>query len=297
MLFCGKKEKRKGIYKERIIYEMYRHAFRVHKNKIFKEYVSRNSFARESKALRLLKPHPFVAELIASTCHDDQTHFIGVCELRYYRGCDLHAWMLAHKEGSDIKFVRYIMKKILLAYDYASKLSIFHRDIKPENVMINEHGIVKLIDWELCSFTKYSKKRVGTVEYMAEEVFRGCPYECSKSDVWSLGVLLFCLGSGKRPYSSYTSDATYSVYGNSDEFIDAIYTCRWRRFWRSHEQFEEFPLLPYSFKDCLEGMLKQCPDDRYTVQDVMFHSLFYGDEYTEIDVVKEMSSVNVRPFI
>ena len=80
----------------------------------------------------------------------------------------IYIWITVNNNGSSIEFVRYVFKKVLLAYDYAEKHSIFHRDIKPENILIDENGVVKLIDWE-CSFQQYSTKRVGTFEDMAQK--------------------------------------------------------------------------------------------------------------------------------
>ena len=276
---------------------MPRHTFRIRGNKVLKQYKSRNSYLREKNALEKLRPHPLVTEISASynSSHDRQF----ICEFRYYNGCDLHDWIECHNNGSDMKFVRYVIKKIMLAYDYAAKLSIFHRDLKPENIMIDEFGIVKVIDWELCSFTKISSKRVGTVQYMAEEVFRGKIYECVKSDIWSLGIVIFCLATGKRPFSSFTSEENYSVFGfNSDEWLQAMYEFRWRTFWRSHENVETFPSLPTSLKNCIEHMLKKEPDDRINLDDLMPHTFFNGDEYNEREIVEMMrASVTARPFI
>jgi serine/threonine protein kinase len=277
---------------------MARHLLRVREGKVLKHYLNKGSFIREHKALKCLKPHPFVTELIDSFHYFEDEKFTGVCTFKFYKGCDLLTWMECHPNGSNIKFVRYVMKKILLAYDYASKFSIYHRDVKPENVMIDEHGIVKLIDWELCSFERFSKRRVGTLEYMAEEVFRAKVYECSKSDIWSMGTVLFCLATGARPYSRFTSDATYSLYGNSDECITAIYKSNWKAFWRSFEKTDAFPLLPYDLKDCIQRMLKKDPNARSNVESTMFHDFFCGKEYTPRDVVQQMKlSITKKSFL
>lgn len=258
---------------------MPRHGFRLRGNFVLKEFSKRTSFIREQTALQTLQPHPFITELKESYKTEACGRFVGVLTLKYYKGCDLHSWIDNYTRGSPIRFVRYVFKKILLAYDYASKYSIYHRDIKPENIMIDEFGMVKLIDWELCSFNSFSSRRVGTREYMAEEVDRGELYECVKSDTWSLGVVMYCLATGKRPYQQFIDS------DNDDEWIEAIYNKEWRLFWKSNEKRRSFPYLPKEFKYCIQSMLQKEPDDRASLENIMIASFFLGDEMEAHEVV------------
>lgn len=260
---------------------MTRHGFRLRDGFVMKEFSKRKSFKREEMALKILQPHPFITELNNSYTHSINGKFLGVLYLTYYKGCDLHTWIDNYPCGSPILFVRYVFKKILLAYDYAVKKSVFHRDIKPENIMIDEFGMIKLIDWELCSFNRYSHKRVGTVEYMAEEVEKQDLYECMKADVWSIAVVMFCLATGKRPYE------TIMLY---DEWVEAIYEKRWRIFWKSHERNKTFPTLPVEFKYCIERMLKKEADERYSIEETMETSFFVGDEMEPEEIAHLLQS-------
>jgi len=262
---------------------MARHSLRVRGNFILKEFSKKSSFHREAMALKRLQPHPFITELKESYTTEACNKFVGVLTLQYYRGCDLHAWIDIKKKGSSMPFVRYVFKKILLAYDYAAKHNIYHRDIKPENIMIDEVGMVKLIDWELCSFNKFSSRRVGTAEYMSEEVHNGELYECLKSDIWSLAVVMFCLATGKRPYESITRSDP-----RDDEWIEVIYNKEWRRFWNSHQQSKHFPTLPAAFKYCIEKMLKEEAEDRASLEEIMTSTFFMGDEMEPKEVVSIM---------
>lgn len=261
---------------------MPRHGFRLRGNFLLKEYSKRSSFLREEAALLVLKPHPFISELNASFKTELKNgKFSGVLQLKYYQGCDLHGWIENYKHGSPIKFVRYVFKKVLLAYDYAARHSIYHRDIKPENIMLDETGMLKLIDWELCSFKRFSSRRVGTVEYMSEEVNNGELYDCIKSDIWSLGVVIFCLASGVRPYESINPDSC-------DEWVTAIYEKKWIKFWHSHEHKRNFPSLSYDFKFCIEMMLKQEPEERSNLEDIMTSSFLCGDEMKRSEIVARL---------
>ena len=75
-------------------------------------------------------------------------------------------------------------------------MDIIHRDIKPENIIVSNDGQIRLIDFGLAAV---AKKRTlteiaGTPYYMAPEVFKHLYGR--KSDIWSLGVLLYILLSG-----------------------------------------------------------------------------------------------------
>ena len=82
--------------------------------------------------------------------------------------------------------------------------SIVHRDIKPENIILTKSGRVKIVDFGLSveekafSFLR-SKSRAGTPRYMSPEQIRGQRVD-EKSDIYSLGVVMYELFTGKFPY-------------------------------------------------------------------------------------------------
>ena len=264
---------------------MGRHSLRRQGKFMLKEFVKESSFWRELRALKLLQPHPFITEMVDHWNSETDDNFIGVVKLQYYDGCDIHTWIDYHSIGSKPKFVKYVFKKVLLAYDYAHKHSIYHRDIKPENIMLNERGIVKLIDWELCSFDPYSNKRVGTEEYMAEEVHLRKTYSCMKSDVWSLAVVMFGLATGKRAYTNITT----GKYGQ-DPWLSTIYDKRWKSFWVQLERGRSFPVLDDDFKICIQNMLEKNPNYRPTIEELLCDDIFYEPLTTKEEVVEEMRS-------
>ena len=80
---------------------------------------------------------------------------------------------------------------------------ITHRDIKLENIMITDDNQVKLIDFGLSksgSIEEIMKSMSGTPYYMAPEIFSDKAYD-SSVDIWSLGVVLYTLLCGYRPFS------------------------------------------------------------------------------------------------
>jgi calcium-dependent protein kinase len=103
-----------------------------------------------------------------------------------------------------------LMKMILLAVNFLHRNNIAHRDLKPENFLfenMEENAQLKLIDFGLSSkfSDKYKDKMesmVGTPYYLAPEVLGG-NYD-HKADLWSCGVLMFILLSGKYPFTGET---------------------------------------------------------------------------------------------
>ena len=79
-----------------------------------------------------------------------------------------------------------------------------HRDLKPENILFN-NGKIKIADFGFCidleSDDSLAKTMLGSPIYMAPEVLKGHMYT-SKTDIWSLGIILFEMLYGKCPYNS-----------------------------------------------------------------------------------------------
>ncbi len=111
---------------------------------------------------------------------------------------------------------------------YAHTRNVIHRDVKPANILISLQGRTKVLDFGLAqrvephvvdrttqSFEPLSESGAlaGTLAYMAPEQLRGQP-ATARSDVWSLGVLLYELSSGRRPYGGETPfTLTASILG------------------------------------------------------------------------------------
>ena len=201
--------------------------------------------------------------------------FYGIIKMEYIKGCDLHTWMKTYEEGSHVSFCRYVIKSVLLAYDYALKYNIFHRDIKLENIMIDLDGTVKLIDWELASFCKYVISKAGTADYMAEEVLSNESYNCQKSDVWSLAVTLFILYFGKRPYGSILPSLMDNEIPYYGEYLTLIYNNKWKKYWKFFNTMYSFE-REYDTHLCnfIEKCLQRNPTIRPSIDSLLFHDFF-----------------------
>jgi eukaryotic-like serine/threonine-protein kinase len=99
-----------------------------------------------------------------------------------------------------------VVLQILEALDYAHRRGVLHRDIKPENIVVDHEGVVKVMDFGIAhalGAARLTRERVviGTLEYMPPERILNREMD-ARADLYSVGVLLFELLSGRLPFAS-----------------------------------------------------------------------------------------------
>ncbi|XP_073415251.1 testis-specific serine/threonine-protein kinase 2 [Dendrobates tinctorius] len=99
---------------------------------------------------------------------------------------------------------RKLFHQLASAVKYCHDLDIVHRDLKCENILLDKEFNIKLSDFgfarRIDDNQKLSKTFCGSAAYTAPEVLQGIPYEPKVCDIWSLGVILFIMVSGSKPY-------------------------------------------------------------------------------------------------
>lgn len=119
--------------------------------------------------------------------------------------------------------VRVISAQIIEAIVHIHSKGIIYGDLKAENILINTKGVVKLCDFNLSgTSTLLSDAIQGTVNYLAPEIISGLQ-RTTKSDFWSLGVLLHLLYYRRFPFrSSHQSELFYNIVNKpiDEEDID-----------------------------------------------------------------------------
>ncbi|HYY88792.1 MAG TPA: protein kinase, partial [Chloroflexota bacterium] len=104
--------------------------------------------------------------------------------------------------------VRQVGAAIAVALDYAHRHGIIHRDVKPQNVLLGEDGRPRLTDFGIAQALATSALTrtgavMGSVHYLAPELARGQP-ATPRSDIYSLGVVLYEMATGRAPFSGET---------------------------------------------------------------------------------------------
>ena len=167
-------------------------------------------FRREGRLLAQLT-HANIAHLIdAGVTRDGQPYLV----LEYVDGQQIDAY--CDGTGLDVDARVRLFLDVLAAVAEAHRKLIVHRDIKPSNVIVRRDGVVKLIDFGIAKLIGETDpgaepltrdgKQAFTPEYAAPEQIRGDEVT-TVTDVYSLGVLLYELLVGERPFSRAEKDA------------------------------------------------------------------------------------------
>ncbi|KAG0045949.1 hypothetical protein BGZ83_008840 [Gryganskiella cystojenkinii] len=151
----------------------------------------------------------------------EEVEFSLICNLRYAFQDDENLFMVLDLMlGGDLRFhleragpmredvVRFYIAELALALDALHARRIIHRDLKPDNVLLDEHGHAHLTDFNIAVYYHPSKPLVsiaGSMAYMAPEVLLRKGY-FESVDWWSLGVVMFELLFGKRPFRGKSND-------------------------------------------------------------------------------------------
>ncbi|MEP6820638.1 MAG: protein kinase [bacterium] len=161
--------------------------------------------------------HPNVCVVHEIGQTDDGSHFIA---MEYVDGMSLRERLrlkrLTLKEALDVAL------QVAWALRAAHAVSVVHRDIKPENIMLSKGGYVKVLDFGIAKLNSQPRSareqrevstmaqlrtapgmRIGTVKYMSPEQLREQPVD-PRSDIWSLGVVLYEMVTGVTPFEAPT---------------------------------------------------------------------------------------------
>lgn len=159
-------------------------------------------FQREALATSELS-HPNIVSVLDVGTDDGLPYMV----MEYVDGPDLKDYILKNSP-LDLHEVIRIMDQILSAMNLAHKHNVIHRDLKPQNILMDKRGNIKIADFGIAvalnqSSITQTNSVMGSVHYMSPEQTRG-GMATKQSDIYSLGIILYELITGKVPFNGDT---------------------------------------------------------------------------------------------
>ncbi|KAF9105921.1 hypothetical protein BGX29_011037 [Mortierella sp. GBA35] len=216
----------------------------------------------------------------------EEVEFPLICNLRYAFQDDENLFMVLDLMlGGDLRFhleragpmredvVRFYVAELALALDALHARRIIHRDLKPDNVLLDEHGHAHLTDFNIAVYFNPSKPLMsiaGSMAYMAPEVLLRKGY-FESVDWWSLGVVMFELLFGKRPFRGKSNDLlTSSILRDPLPFPENV-----------HEMVSA-PCLDVVSKLCERDISKRLGCTSEGLDGIKNHPWFQGIEWDKL---------------
>ncbi|KAI0000169.1 kinase-like domain-containing protein [Russula compacta] len=154
---------------------------------------------REIIMMKLMN-HPNIMRIYDVYEGDKELYLI----LEYIEGGELFDFLVNRGKLPPLDALAYF-KQIIYGLNYAHAFSIIHRDLKPENILIHSLNppLIKIADWGMAAFAPPSlelETSCGSPHYASPEIVHGHKYSGTATDIWSCGVILFALLTGRLPF-------------------------------------------------------------------------------------------------
>ncbi|MBN1636269.1 MAG: serine/threonine protein kinase [Deltaproteobacteria bacterium] len=203
-------------------------------------------FLKEARALGWLS-HPNIVT-VYDVGQDHETIYIA---MEYLEGSALNE--LIKENNLNLKEVMNIGIQVAQALDYAHGRGIVHRDIKPSNIIVTKDGQVKITDFGIAHIEDPAAHQqtqageiLGTPIYMSPEQVMGQSVD-GRSDLYSLGVIIYELVTGKRPFAGENLAAIFRAVTTD----------------RAVEPAELDQSIPLSLSGLIMQALNKSPDERF----------------------------------
>ncbi|MBI3854143.1 MAG: protein kinase, partial [Planctomycetes bacterium] len=160
-------------------------------------------FVQEARLAARLSKHPHIVAVHEADVADGR-HFIA---MELVRGRTFAEWR-KHEAPSLRQQIR-VLRTVALAVHYAHENGVLHRDLKPGNVLVDEEQRPFVTDFGLARTEESEDRKIcGSPAYMSPEQAQGLPGIDRRTDVYSLGVMLYEILEGRPPFRESTRAAT-----------------------------------------------------------------------------------------
>jgi len=221
---------------------------------------AKQRFMQEAQAASALD-HPNICTIYEVDQAEDGQMFIAMA---YCEGDTLQKKVTSNQAmpaGLSVNSAIDLAIQIAQGLGHAHKHGIVHRDIKPANIMITNEGLVKILDFGLAKLaggTGLTKAgtTMGTPLYMSPEQITGGEVD-HRSDIWSFGVVLHEMFTGRPPFSSeYEHAVFYSIVNQEPAPVTTLN-----------------PAIPAPLERLIQRTLQKRPEDRYASMQTLLDEL------------------------
>jgi serine/threonine-protein kinase len=238
--------------------------------------VAKKRFLREARAASALD-HPNVCTVYEAGETEDGWLFLAMA---CYAGETLRA-RLGRAGALPVAEAARIAGALLRALGAAHAAGVVHRDLKPGNVMLTAEGTVKILDFGLAKVRDLTitgpGHRPGTAAYMSPEQVEGGSVD-GRSDLWSLGVVLYEMLAGRRPFGGgHELSTVYAILHDDPEPPSRVR-----------------PDVPVAYDGIIGTLLRKDPADRFASAEEVLRRL-EGGERGSVRMPGSMSGVRGRP--
>jgi calcium-dependent protein kinase len=230
------------------------HAVKCIAKPVLTDHRAIDDLRREVQILNLLSPHHTIAGYIDS--YEDASHVYIVLEL--CQGGELFDKITTMKRFSEADASIYFKKMAELVH-HCHSCGVMHRDLKPENFLLTDttdKAELKACDFGLATYFKPNQRfnsLTGSAYYISPETIRRS--YTNSCDIWSLGVILYILLSGRPPFYGKTEkDIFTSILAGAIPF-----------------SAEPWPSVSDAAKDLIQKMLTLDPAERISVEAILTH--------------------------
>lgn len=230
--------------------------------KILKDEFANNhefvkKFVNESKVLAGLS-HPSIVEIFDVNFDGNPKFMV----MEYIDGITLKEYMETNNGPLSWKDTVHFTIQILRALQHAHARGVVHRDIKPHNIMLFTDGTVKVMDFGISKIAREEVKSstehtLGSVHYISPEQAQGQLTD-EKSDIYSLGCVLYEMLTGKKPFDSDAGAVTVALMHSNDVAPSP----------RSIN-----PNIPIGLEEIINKAMEKKPSNRYQSASEMIQAL------------------------
>lgn len=193
--------------------------------------------------------HPGIVQVL-DLLKDDKNYYIF---MEYCPNGEIFGYIVDRHKLSENEGKKFF-KEVVEALAYIHSQNIAHRDLKPENLLLDPDVHVKISDFGLSKFVTGDglvETPCGSPCYASPECLSGEPYDGRKSDIWSLGVILFAMVTGQLPWTKRNQTQLFAQIRRGEYIIPKF--------------------LSESCKSIIRGMLTVDNEKRLTIPQLLDH--------------------------